>query len=196
MQAVKLSKDLIQVSHSQQVEPGLEGENLHWVMMERLKGTCLPSPSRFVLLVMCLFTSMENRNFYGGLELVEEITGYSERTVRDHVALLHETHLLERKILQKYLYLNNMRQNYHIYLPPKDLLTCADWQGHNQTESHLKEFPKIVNRMLEHSVSSDDSVDGPAEGSFARELTYAIGMNGDVISNPDFEPLAQIQWLF
>ena len=139
---------------------------------------------------------MENRNFYGGLELVEEITGYSERTVRDHVALLHETHLLERKILQKYLYLNNMRQNYHIYLPPKDLLTCADWQGHNQTESHLKEFPKIVNRMLEHSVSSDDSVDGPAEGSFARELTYAIGMNGDVISNPDFEPLAQIQWLF
>jgi hypothetical protein len=194
MQKTRLSKELIQVSHSQQVEPGLEGENLHWVMMERLKVTCLPSPSRFVLLVMCLFTNMENRNYYGGLELIEEITGYSERTIRDHVALLHKTDLLERKILHRYLYLNNMRQNYHIYLPPKDLLTCAEWEGHNQTESHLNEYPKVVNRMLERSVRTDAPHDGPSDGAFARELTYAIGINGDVICNPDFEPMAQIQW--
>jgi hypothetical protein len=196
MQDVRLSKDLIQVSHSQQVEPGLEGENLHWVMMERLKGTCLPSPSRFVLLVMCLFTNMKSRNFYGGLELVEEITGYSERTIRDHVALLHKTNLLERKILQRYLYMNSMRQNYHIYLPPKELLTCAQWEGHNQTESHLAEFPKILNRMVERSVSSGGPLDTLPNGNSARELTYAIGMNGEVICYPDFEPLAQIQWSF
>ena len=142
------------------IEPGLEKENLDWIMMQRLRATCIPSPARFVILTMSRLTNMDERNYYGGLELIEQITMYSERAVREHLAILRDSGLVESKIEHGQLYKRNMRQNYFIHIPPGDIITCAEWEIHNQTASHIKNFPKVV-KMLERN--SNVGMDEPRE---------------------------------
>jgi hypothetical protein len=174
--------EIFKVRNVTPIEEGLERENLSWVMKNRLRYTCLPAPSRFILTEMCSYTTMQDRNFFGGLELIEEITNYAERTVRKHVALLVESNLLDGKILHKYLYEKNMRQNYHIYLPPKEIITCAEWDKHNETESHKRLFPGFLTNFQRTSTVAEQV------GRETEAEAFAIGSDGEVINYPDYEP--------
>lgn len=177
-----LPTERFRVRNVSPLEEGLETENLQWVMKNRLRNTCIPSPSRFIILMMCSYTNMGERNFFGGLELIQQITNFAERTVREHVALLVESNLLESKILHKYLYMKNMRQNYHIYLPPGEIITCAEWDKHNETESHERLFPGFLTNFQRTSTVIEQV--GRETGAEA----FAIGSDGVVINYPDYEP--------
>jgi hypothetical protein len=177
-----VSKEYFRVRNVVPVEVGLETENLEWVMKHRLKHTCLPSASRFIILMMCDSTNMGERNYFGGLESIQQITNYAERTVRKHVALLVESNLLDGKILHKYLYEKNMRQNYHIYLPPKEIITCAEWDKLNETESHKRLFPGFLTNFQRTSTVAEQV------GRETEAEAFAIGSDGEVINYPDYEP--------
>lgn len=177
----KLPDSLIRVSNGNPIEPGMENENLYWEMMQRLRSTCIPTPARFIVLTMCRFTTMEERNYFGGLELIQQVTNYSERTVRKHIAILTESGIVDGKILRKFLYMQHMRQNYHLALPPKDIITCAEWEGHNETKSHKKEYRDFLANFQRTSLLIEN------EWRENEPEAFAIEQTGEVVIYPDWQ---------
>ena len=157
------------------IDSDLVNQNLAWVASDRLWSICLPPTSRHIYITMCMQTNMKERNYFGGLERLYQLTRLKRATVTKHLANLADSGLVEPQFDKKHLFKRHIRQNYHIFLPPEDILTCSDWGPHNQTKSHKTEYPKFLREMAAASVAGEIASD---EG--ANNYPY-MGQNGEVI---------------
>ena len=137
------------MSNLNPIEPELQGQNLAYVASDRLRSTCLPTTARHLYITMCQQTNMAERNYFGGLEKLYQLTRLKRATVTKYMKILKLSLLVEPQFKTGDLKKYKIRQNYHLFLPPKDIVTCSDWGIHNETKNHKKEYQKFLVEMSE-----------------------------------------------
>jgi len=162
------------MSNLHPIEAELIGQNLAYIAVERLRSICLPKTTRHLYVAMCQQTNMAERNYFGGLERIYQLTRLRRSTVTKHMKVLTLTGLVEPQFSRGDLQIHKIRQNYHLFLPPKDIVTCSDWEGHNESVSHKKEYKKFLFELSEATILGEIGSD---EG--AKSYPY-MSQNGEI----------------
>jgi hypothetical protein len=170
------------MSNLHPIEPDLIGQNLAYIAAERLRTVCLPKTTRHLYISMCQQTNMAERNYFGGLERIYQLTRLKRATVTKHLKVLRLTRLVEPQFTTSDLKKYKIRQNYHLFLPPKEILTCSDWEGHSDTLSHKTEYQKFLFELSEATkhgeIGSDEEL---------KDYPY-VGPQGEIIHSESDEP--------
>jgi len=114
--------------------------------VSRLKNVCYNHTIIQVINALAQNTNYEKQTYYGGIIELRRQTHLSHAAVKSAMRKLFIDGVIRRELPQSDLYLKGQRQNYKLILPPAGLITCNEWQGHNQTQHHLDSWGEFVVR--------------------------------------------------
>jgi hypothetical protein len=135
------------------IDANLNTQYFAYVMAERLRNTCFGNTTRAIAMQFAMKTNMENRVYWGGLEDFYDWTGWKRATVTEHLGYLEESKVMVGVYTNSKLFQKKVRQNYLMYLPPENMLTCADWDEHSSGDYHRKNYLKFINKKTENGIT-------------------------------------------